>query len=174
VLEFEEGTFGSHDYLKVYDRSDEEGRDIKIMGMGIYGQPDDYTADTCSDGNTDNNLREGFNKVLRASNGILSYAMRQTLRGPKAIAEDGDSGGPALIQEGTHWHVAGVNSGPAANVENPCGWDAVDEYCRLSEHLMWIDRTGDIDANNRGLWITYVHSDDGQGNNIDQGDIMTM
>ena len=112
-----------------------------ILGMGIKGQPDEFpSASSCRNGSQDSSLREGFNTVDGAS-GIITYDM--TRSGPsshprEAIAQDGDSGGPALIQANGEWMVAGVNSGTDEN--NSCDWGSVDQYCRLSPHATWIGR----------------------------------
>lgn len=159
VLEFAGTPFRNHDARPVYAAEDEVGQTMWILGMGIKGQPDDFaTPKACRDGPTDSSLREGFNTVDKARDGILSYDMTQT--GPsshprEAIAQDGDSGGPALLRSDGEWMVAGVNSG--TNENNSCDWGSRDEYCRLSEHAAWIDRAmdGRLDDAARGLWYSW-------------------
>merc|ERR1739848_599011 len=62
-----------------------------------------------------------------------------------------------LISGNGQLYVAGVNSGPADGVTNPCGWGAEDEYCRLSTHIDWIKEAVNENSDNtkRGLWMTY-------------------
>ena len=93
--------------------------------MGLSGQPDDYpTPQKCRNGDDDRLLREGFNIVNRASNGVIFYDMSPSSSASQlereATAQDGDSGGPALIFENGEWMVAGANSG--TNENNSCDW----------------------------------------------------
>ena len=158
VLQFAGTPFRNHDARSVYSASDEVGKTMWILGMGIKGQPDEFpSASSCRNGSQDSSLREGFNTVDGAS-GIITYDM--TRSGPsshprEAIAQDGDSGGPALIQANGEWVVAGVNSGTDEN--NSCDWGSVDQYCRLSPHATWIGRAmdGNLDDSTRGLQYTW-------------------
>ena len=125
VLEFEKGVFDGHDPRKVYSGSDEVSKTIWILGRGISGRPDDYpTAKSCRKGSDDGLLREGFNVVDVANRGVITYDMSPPSSGTQlereAIAQDGDSGGPALIFANGEWMVAGANSG--TNENNSCDW----------------------------------------------------
>ena len=160
ILEFAGAPFRDHDPRPVYAAGDEVGKTIWILGMGIKGRPDDFpSARACRNGPTDTSLREGFNTVDRATSGVLYYDM--TPPGPsshprEAIAQDGDSGGAALILADGEWMVAGANSG--ADEDNSCDWGSVDQYCRLSEHAAWIAAATDATVNDaaRGLWHVWA------------------
>merc|ERR1712183_241765 len=108
--------------------------------MGISGQPDDFpNTRSCKNGSQDGQLREGFDIVDQAE-GIIVYDMTRSGSSSlprEAIAQDGDSGGAALIEVNGQWMVAGVNSGTDEN--NSCDWGSRDQYCRLSEHSAWIN-----------------------------------
>mmetsp|Transcript_41910 Transcript_41910/g.82160 ORF Transcript_41910/g.82160 Transcript_41910/m.82160 type:complete len:188 (+) Transcript_41910:20-583(+) len=101
VLEFAGEPFTSHDARQMYLSGDEVGKTIWIMGMGIMGQPDNYKSQEKCRGKEDKKFREEFNTVDFAGKGILQCDMMES--GPRshpqeAIAEDGDRGGPALIE----------------------------------------------------------------------------
>jgi len=176
LLQFEANSFKNHNVRSVYSSSDEGGKIIWIMGMGIKGQPDNYpTATSCKDGKTDQSLREGYNKVDSASDGLLLYTMNKagsSSQAREAIAQDGDSGGPALIQKNGKWLIAGVNSG--TDESNSCDWESLDQYCRLSEHVNWITKamSSNVNDNARGLWFTFSStpsSEDEENPDDDEG-----
>jgi hypothetical protein len=162
ILEFETNVFADHDPRTVYSKSDEVSQTIWILGMGISGQPDDYpTARSCRKGETDGLLRQGFNTVDGAKDGIITYDMSPSSSNEQeAIAQDGDSGGPALILSNGEWMVAGANSG--TDDDNSCDWGSVDMYCRLSEHSAWIEiaTNASLDDRMRGLWFAIGKSYD--------------
>jgi len=175
VLEFENGVFANHDPRPVYSKSDEVSKTIWILGMGINGQPDDFpSGNKCRNGKTDGLLREGFNIVDRALNGVIYYDMSPNNSGSQldkeATAQDGDSGGPALILSNGEWMVAGANSGTDEN--NSCDWGSVDQYCRLSEHSEWIDQATNDNLNDstRGLWVTFREVPDDSDDDSDDSD----
>ena len=161
VVGFAGRPFRNHDARQIYSSSDEVGKTIWIMGMGIHGQPDDFAnARACSNGDQDSNLREGYNTVEQAG-GVLTYIMNpsssSSSHSREAIAQDGDSGGPALIEVGGEWQLAGVNSG--TNENNPCDWGSSDQYCRLSEHAGWIYQAMDDSVDDASRGIRYNASD---------------
>merc|ERR1712050_719479 len=76
------------------------------------------------------------------------------------MAQDGDSGGPAIIERGGTKYVAGANSGTAEN--NPCTYGSVDMYCRLSDHANWIKKVLDGNTEDASVEIlkTFTNDDD--------------
>jgi hypothetical protein len=55
----------------------------------------------------------------------------------EGVGGPGDSGGPALIQEGGTWRLAGVSS--ASMDGRPGQYGVVDVYTRVSAYVAWID-----------------------------------
>jgi len=106
----------------------------------------------------DRKLRDGLNKIVKAQKGILQYTLNKNGKDREAIAQDGDSGGPVLIEGNGEWPVGGVNSG--MNENNSCDWGSNDSYARLSEHAAWTERAMDnsLDDETRGLWYDYRES----------------
>lgn len=137
IMEYEEDISYASTPLPIYPSSDEVGRELTILG---YGNTGDANSGTC---------REGDGKMRRAKNmassvegspgGVLKYTMDDN-RGHdlEGMAQDGDSGGPAVINKGGTNYLAGVNSGTSEG--NPCDFGSVDQYCRLSAHTAFISR----------------------------------
>lgn len=151
VLEFEAAIASADVALPVYQSSDEVGQTITIYGFGITGTPDQYTTPKkCRKGKDDGQLRRAKN-IVTSANGVIKYVMDQGGLEMEGIAQDGDSGGPAIIVTSGTRYVAGVNSGTSES--NSCDWGSVDEYARLSEHHAFILSVLDRDGTVSPTWI---------------------
>ena len=53
----------------------------------------------------------------------------------------GDSGGPALLKEGTNYFVAGVSSMGEPGIDGPASYGAIEHFVRVSKFQNWIFET---------------------------------
>jgi len=150
VLEFAAALPAAASSIKVYADSDEVGKEIVITGFGSTGDAADAV---CVDG--DGKMRRATNIVTAVEGspgGVIKYAMDQGRSG-EGMAQDGDSGGPAVITKGGVAYIAGVNSGTAE--ANPCDYGSIDQYARLSAHKTFIDKVVDPDDDSIDATITF-------------------
>jgi len=131
MVEFEEDIAEGFATVKPYTWEDEVGKTITILGYGLTG---DAEGAECIE-NRGDKMRRARNVVTKAEGspgGVIKYKM------------DGDSGGPAIIQRDGEDYIAGVNSG--TNEENPCDYDSMDQYTRISAHASFIQKVLDPDT----------------------------
>src|SRR5262249_30807655 len=90
----------------LYDRSDEHGQEVILLGRGDFG-----------DGNAgvkgvDHKLRRVTNRIDSADKKWLSFRFDPPpdCTPLEGVCGEGDSGGPALIRRDSQWLVAGVSS----------------------------------------------------------------
>ena len=121
------------DPIPLYRGRSEQGATLTIVGYGDFGTPRAA-------------LRRGDGRRRAVTNAVHDAGPRRLfLRfdGPPAgtplegVGGPGDSGGPALIQEGGSWRLAGVSS--ASMDGRPGQYGVVDVYTRVSAYLAWID-----------------------------------
>jgi hypothetical protein len=121
----------------LYDRSDEQGQEVLLLGRGEFG-----------DG-----LRgaRGFDRALRqVSNQIdevNSYWLKMRFDVPPAgtklegVCGRGDSGGPAFIEHAHRFLLAGVSSWQQLG-DRPLGtYGCIEHYTRVSCFIDWIRTT---------------------------------
>ncbi|GEM_PF-1730553 len=100
------------DYAPLYFRSDEQSRNIVVIGRGTQrGDPVYANGKLCGWqwGVTDMVQRWGENEVAEA-NGYTLYATFDRNAGPnEAHLTSGDSGGAMFMQDGDVWKLAGIN-----------------------------------------------------------------
>jgi len=164
VLEYDEDIVaGSGSPVEVYDLRDEVGQQIEIYGLGKTGNTADFDgqvgADKCKKADGDKKLRHASNIVTEANEGVIKYVMDRDVD-LEGMAQDGDSGGPAIIEINGKKYVAGANSGTGEN--NSCTFGSVDQYCRLSEHADWIKKVLDGNTGDASVEIlkTFTNDDD--------------
>jgi secreted trypsin-like serine protease len=135
----------------LYERSDEMGKVVVLVGAGVQG--DGMTGPNGSD--PDGGLRGATSTV----SGVRADQIEWVFRSPadadvtalEGISGPGDSGGPALIDIGGGYCVAGVSSFQR-NVRNPDDpttaalpeeghYGVVEVYARVSHYLPWIRAT---------------------------------
>jgi len=129
--------------VALYGGSDEPGQIIEIVGKGATG-----TGATGHDpaGPDRTELRRAFNKVTSAHDRWFCYVFDEP---PAAlplegVMGNGDSGGPALIQAGGQWLLAGLASWKVlqGNVltARPGRYGQVACNVRLSHYIPWIEQ----------------------------------
>ena len=122
----------------VYNRSDEVGKRVQMVGWGVTGTANNISKRDCNNGPEDGVFRHAEN-VVTAANGVIEYKMDSP---PQAlplegISASGDSGGPLFLTDsGNVTFIAGVNSG--SDDKNGCIYGSTDQFNRLSEQYAFI------------------------------------
>jgi hypothetical protein len=125
------------DPVPIYRRRNEAGKTITIGGTGDFGTG--QTGPTTNDGK----LRAATNLVDQVSDDWLKFRFDEPGRATEleGISGPGDSGGPALLDEGDSRFVAGVSSGQSTR--DTGGREGVygvrEYYTRVSSYQGWID-----------------------------------
>ncbi|WP_303747642.1 S1 family peptidase [Stenotrophomonas pigmentata] len=125
-----------------YRGGDEAGQVIKLIGKGATG-----TGDIGHDpgGPNRTELRRAFNKVSSAYDRWLCYVFDAP---PSAlplegVLGNGDSGGPALLQSGDQWLLAGLGSWKVVQgnvlTARPGRYGQVACNVRMSHYADWMD-----------------------------------
>lgn len=126
----------------IYERSDEPGQIVKIIGKGATG-----TGDMGHDprGPNRTELRRAFNKVTSAYDRWLCYVFDEpaTALPLEGVLGNGDSGGPLLIQTGNQWSLAGLGSWKVVQgnvlTARPGRYGQVTCNVRVSHYIGWIE-----------------------------------
>lgn len=118
----------------LYDRSDERGQEVILLGRGEFG----------------NGIRgaRGFDRALRQATNQIdevdAYWLKFRFDAPpegtflEGVCGAGDSGGPAFIQDQHRFLLAGVSSWQKIG-DRPLGsYGCVEHYTRISCFIEWI------------------------------------
>jgi hypothetical protein len=121
--------------LPLYRGRDELGATLVIVGYGDFGSPGAPLQ------RTDGRRRAASNVVVDAGPRRLFMKFDAPPAGVdlEGVGGPGDSGGPALIDVGGVWHVAGVSS--ASMDGRPGQYGVTDVYTRASSYAEWISNT---------------------------------
>ena len=121
--------------LPLYRGRDEPGATLVIVGYGDFGSP------AAPLQRTDGRRRAASNVVVDAGPRRLFMKFDAPPAGTdlEGVGGPGDSGGPALIDAGGVWHVAGVSS--ASMDGRPGQYGVTDVYTRVSSYAEWISNT---------------------------------
>ena len=145
LLELEENVPGV-ELAKLYERSDEVGKEIIFAGTGWAGTGDKGMAE--GEINKDRKLRAAQNKIEGTrADGFIKFTFDSPDSGKalplEGISGPGDSGGPALWFDGTQAYIMGVSSHQdGKGMGRPEGRYGVDEYyTRVSAFMDWIKKT---------------------------------
>src|SRR4029453_15926668 len=103
------------------------------VGFGDFGTPRMKLS------RTDGRRRAASNIVVDAGPRRLFMKFDEPPDGTylEGVGGPGDSGGPALIEIGGHWQVAGISS--ASMDGKPGQYGVTDVYTRVSSYVDWID-----------------------------------
>lgn len=129
--------------VKLYRDRNETGKEVIVVGNGDYG-----TGLSGPAGN-DGKFRAGTNLIDEATNEYLIWGFEDPRENPEkvthleGISGPGDSSGPAFIQIGNEYYIAGISSGQSTSAtDGKEGLYGVTEYyTRVSSYLNWIEKT---------------------------------
>lgn len=119
--------------LPLYRGRDELGATLVIVGYGDFGTPRGPLT------KTDGRRRAATNVVVDAGPRRIFMKFDAPPLGTdlEGVGGPGDSGGPALLEAGGVWQVAGVSS--ASMDGKPGQYGVTDVYTRVSSYVDWID-----------------------------------
>jgi hypothetical protein len=119
--------------LPPYRGRDELGATLVVVGYGDFGTPRGPLQ------RTDGHRRAATNVVVDAGPRRIFMKFDEPPLGTdlEGIGGPGDSGGPALLEAGGAWYVAGVSS--ASMDGKPGQYGVTDVYTRVSSYADWID-----------------------------------
>ena len=129
---------------KLYQKDDENGKEIIFVGTGYAGTGDKGMTD--GNINKDRKMRAAQNKVdgIR-QDGFIRFTFDDPASGNalplEGISGPGDSGGPALWYDGDQAYIMGVSSHQdGRGMGKPEGVYGVYEYyTRVSKFVEWVD-----------------------------------
>jgi hypothetical protein len=118
----------------LYERRDEVGKLITFAGWGMTG--DGLTGPSVMGGA----LRGAHNRADRVDDATLYFNFDAPPRGDdlEGISGPGDSGGPALLEEGGRLYTIGVSSGNSGGGGEHCKYGTTESYARVSAARAWI------------------------------------
>ncbi len=118
----------------LYDRFDEQGQEMLLLGWGESGNGLRGAL------SIDRALRQATNIIDEADDYWLKFRFDPPPGGTwlEGVCGRGDSGGPAFIRQNDQLLLAGVSSWQEDN-DRPLGmYGCVEHYARVSTHLEWI------------------------------------
>lgn len=126
----------------LYERRDEVGKLITFAGWGATG------TGLTGPGEADGALRGAHNRADRADDTALYFTFDAPPGGEEleGISGPGDSGGPALLEEGGRLYTIGVSSGNSGAGGEHCKYGTTEEYARVSAARPWVLETMRADA----------------------------
>lgn len=118
----------------LYDGSDEQGQEVRMLGGGEFGNGIRGAR------GTDRALRQATNRVDE----VDEYWLKMRFDAPpdgtalEGVCGRGDSGGPAFIRKGNRFLLAGISSWQHTG-NGPLGlYGCVEHYTRVSRFVEWI------------------------------------
>lgn len=127
-------------YAKLYDKQDEKGKQITIVGRGYFGTA--LTDAVKSDGIN----RAATNKIDKVNSQWIRFKFdspeSENTTELEGVSANGDSGGPAFIDVNNVRYIIGVSSHQLNDdeeaVENFYGVN--EYYTRISSYKKWIEK----------------------------------
>lgn len=118
----------------LYDRKDEAGKLITFAGWGMTGNG------LAGPSEMDGALRGAHNRADRVDDTTLYFTFDAPPKGEdlEGISGPGDSGGPALLEEGGRLYTIGVSSGNSGGGGEHCKYGTTEAYARVSAARPWI------------------------------------
>ena len=129
--------------VSLYERDDEMGQVITMVGRGHTGTGLDRVCDT---GIGDRGVLQGAqNRVEASFEGSLIFTFDVPPDGLdlEGISGGGDSGCPALLEQDGTLYILGVGAFNTGSAEDStaCGYGTIDAFARVSVHRPWILET---------------------------------
>ena len=122
----------------LYDRFDEQGQEVLLLGGGEFGNGIRGAR------GTDRALRQVTNKIDEVDDYWLKLRFDAPPDGTflEGVCGRGDSGGPAFIQRDHRFLLAGISSWQQTGGDRPLGlYGCVEHYTRVSCFIDWIRST---------------------------------
>jgi len=122
----------------LYDRSDEQGQEVFLLGRGEFGNGIRGVR------GTDRALRQVTNSIDEADDYWLKLRFDAPPDGTflEGVCGRGDSGGPAFIQDHHRFLLAGISSWQETGGGRPLGlYGCIEHYTRVSCFIDWIRST---------------------------------
>lgn len=119
----------------LYQQENELTQTATFLGSGDFGNgaigPD----------SVDTRLRKATNRVEAVDPEWLVFKFDAPPQGTalEGISGPGDSGGPALIQVGKEWAIAGISSGQDSGILGEGHYGVLEYYTRVSQYANWIE-----------------------------------
>lgn len=135
LIELEKPVEGIKPVL-VYEKSDEVGKDIVFVGSGFTGNG--KTGPTTND----HVWRAAQNRIEKVGATFINFTFDAPPKGNdlEGISGPGDSGGPALLEQGGKTYIVGTSSANSSNGAE-CTYGSQEFYGRVSTASSWIHRT---------------------------------
>ncbi|MEM8502677.1 MAG: trypsin-like serine protease [Cyanobacteria bacterium P01_D01_bin.1] len=121
--------------LPLYRNTDESGKTVTFAGRGDCG------TGLIGPNQVDGKLRIATNRIEQVDEQRLMFTFDAppNCTALEGISGPGDSGGPALIETGGGWAIAGVSSGQkSSNLGEGC-YGVQEYYVRVSSQIEWIE-----------------------------------
>ncbi len=121
--------------LPLYEDSDELGKIVTLLGRGDFGTgligPD----------RVDGEMRGATNRIEKVDEQRLTFAFDAPpdCTELEGISGPGDRGGPALINTGGGWAIAGISSGQNSLNLGEGRYGVQEYYTRVSAYTGWIN-----------------------------------
>lgn len=121
--------------LPLYRGNREHDQIVTIVGHGGTGTGESRAR------TEDGRRRAATSKVDSVSTSLLflSFSSPPNATEQEGAPGPGDSGGPALLNEGGQTFVAGISSAGYDGAHGPGSYGAIDAFTRVSTHIRWID-----------------------------------
>jgi hypothetical protein len=123
---------------KIYQKSDELGKNIWFIGIGGTGTG--LTGETIDNAQNNGVLRKAQNTIIAAEGPLVKFIFN---RGEDAlplegVSGGGDSGGPAFIKSIDGFEVLGISSRPEGEFSKIGVYNIKEVYTRVSFFQSWI------------------------------------
>ncbi|MCP3920879.1 MAG: trypsin-like serine protease [bacterium] len=130
--------------VRMYERDDETGQDVFVVGYGDFGPAGKRLT------YTDGKRRAATNTVDRAQRGrlVIDFDAPPDGTSLEGVGAPGDSGGSLYIESEKGLFLAGVSS--ASMGGPPESYGVIDLYTRVSEFTDWIEKTRKAAADTPG------------------------
>ncbi len=139
---------------KLYQKTDEVGKTVLFVGWGDTGNGKTGPQER------DEVLRGATNEVDSEKGGWMTFLFDAPPAGTpnEGISGPGDSGGPAFIEEGGTYFIAGVSASnePASEGDGPCRYGSREYYPRISKAYDWIVGTMKEEPGSQAVWGKYT------------------
>lgn len=130
------GSITNIPFAKLYDKQDEKGKQITIVGSGDFG------TGLSGPVKADKITRAATNRIDEVHNQWLAFNFdhpeSENVTALEGVSGPGDSGGPAFIDFDNNRYIVGVSSHQRNNGEKGV-YGVIEYYARISFYRKWIE-----------------------------------